>query len=191
MSHELRTPLNAVLGFAQILELEAGTESQLDAVKHILLGGQHLLEMINDLLDLSRIESDRLELSIEPVAVDELILETIGLLQPMAAEGDVTIHLARGPSTVDQYVLADRRRLRQVLLNLLSNAIKYNHRPGRVDIRFEPNEASSTDHRHRRHRHRGTLRRPGSDVQSVRSTRSTDHGDRRERESDLPFRVSW
>jgi signal transduction histidine kinase/ActR/RegA family two-component response regulator len=138
MSHELRTPLNAVLGFAQILELEAGTASHMDAVGHILRGGRHLLEMINDLLDLSRIESDRFELSIEPVAVHELLLETIGLLQPLAAENDITIHLARQRGTTQAYVLADRRRLRQVLLNLLSNAIKYNQRRGRIDISSEP-----------------------------------------------------
>jgi PAS domain S-box-containing protein len=142
MSHELRTPLNAVLGFAQLLELEVSSASQLDAIRHILLGGRHLLEMIDDLLDLSRIASDQFELSIEPVAVDELILETIGLLQPMAAVNEITIHLDPGHGTSDRYVLADRRRLRQVLLNLLSNAIKYNQRCGRVDIRCVPNTES-------------------------------------------------
>jgi len=135
MSHELRTPLNAVLGFAQLLEMDATTQAQHEAIGHILSGGRHLLDMINDLIDISRIETDQLELSLEPIAVAELISETIGLVGPVAAPAAVSIHFDREQPAVDQCVLADRRRLRQVLLNLLSNAIKYNKRGGRVEVR--------------------------------------------------------
>ena len=80
LSHELRTPLNAVLGFAQILQPESLSSSQHEAVAHILHGGKHLLELINDVLDITGIEADRLELSLEPVDVNDLIAETVALL---------------------------------------------------------------------------------------------------------------
>ncbi len=135
ISHELRTPLNAVLGFAQLLELEATSETQLDAIKFILNGGRHLLEMINDLLDISRIETDQFELSTESIDTTELVSETIGLLGTVAATQQISIHFDPTQPGAGCMVTADRRRLRQVLLNLLSNAIKYNRPAGRVDIR--------------------------------------------------------
>ena len=143
VSHELRTPLNAVLGFAQLLELETLTESQASAVGQILRGGRHLLEMINDVLDISRIESDQFELSIEPVSVADILSDTVGMVRPIATASLVALHCAATPPERRLYVLADRRRLRQVMLNLLSNAIKYNKPGGRVDVR-----ATVVDHDH-------------------------------------------
>ena len=133
MSHELRTPLNSVLGFAQLLELDPLTQDQQDAVQYVLRGGRHLLALIDDVLDITKIESDRLDVSLEPVLVSELVREAIKMMSSLASTVDVTVNYdcdERSP----QYVKADRRRLRQVLLNLLSNSIKYNRRGGRVDI---------------------------------------------------------
>jgi PAS domain S-box-containing protein len=134
MSHELRTPMNAILGFAQLLELEELSSDQREAVGHILRGGRHLLDLINEVLDLSRIEAGRLSLSKEPVAVGQALREAMELVQPLAAECAVRIHPL---GDCDDFILADRQRLKQVLLNLLSNAIKYNRRGGSVRIGWE------------------------------------------------------
>ncbi len=120
MSHELRTPLNAVLGFAQLLEMSQLTADQSEGVTHILRGGRHLLDLINEVLDISRIETGALALSTEPVLLDEVVTATAALVAPLAADHDVII--AVGADLGAQYVLADQQRLRQVLLNLLSNA---------------------------------------------------------------------
>ena len=133
MSHELRTPLNAVLGFAQLLELEELTDEQQSGVGHILRGGRHLLSLIDDVLEISKIESDRLDLSIEPVPVAALLSETVELMVPLARSSGVTLQWDPGTAT-GQQVQADQRRLRQVLINLLSNAIKYNRTDGRVTV---------------------------------------------------------
>jgi CheY-like chemotaxis protein/anti-sigma regulatory factor (Ser/Thr protein kinase) len=141
MSHELRTPLNAVLGFAQLLELDHLTENQNGAVGHILRGGRHLLELIDDVLDISRIETDQLELSMEPVKLADVLTETVDLMRPIANTSGIAIeHDVQAPLLAG-YVWADRRRLRQVLLNLLSNAIKYNKRSGRVIVSVKPDTA--------------------------------------------------
>jgi PAS domain S-box-containing protein len=137
MSHELRTPLNAVLGFAQLLELDPMSDDQSDAVRHILRGGRHLLELINDVLDISRIETDQLELSMEPVQVAEVLFDTIGLMRPLAEANNIEVHHDPGAAATATYVMADRRRLRQVVLNLLSNSIKYNKRGGEVVVTTE------------------------------------------------------
>jgi PAS domain S-box-containing protein len=134
MSHELRTPMNAILGFAQLLELDQLSGDQREAVSHILRGGQHLLDLINEVLDLSRIEAGRLSLSKEPVAVGQALREAIELVQPLAAERLVRL---QSFDDCNDFVLADRQRLKQVLLNLLSNAIKYNRRGGSVRIGCE------------------------------------------------------
>ncbi|WP_144290016.1 PAS domain-containing protein [Ideonella sp. A 288] len=136
MSHELRTPLNAVLGFGQLLERNAGgrlTDKQLHQVREIQRGGQHLLALINDLLDLARIEAGRMDVSIEPVALPSLVDDCVQLMQPVAARHGMRLEM---PSVEDcsVVVLADRMRLKQVLLNLLSNAIKYNRPGGRVRL---------------------------------------------------------
>ena len=130
MSHELRTPLNAVLGFGQLLSRQlAGTEHA-EAVSYVLTGGRHLLELINDVLDISRIEAGEMSLSLEPIHLAALVDETLRLMEPLAVAADVTLLPAAGDS--DVLVLADRQRVRQILLNVLSNAIKYNKEDGNV-----------------------------------------------------------
>src|SRR6266851_537943 len=136
MSHELRTPLNAVLGFAQLLEIDSLTVAQRDSVDHILRGGRHLLGLIDEILDISRIEAGHLALSMEPVLLDEVIRETFELIRPLATTWKV--HVDVGPSEPGgRYVLADRQRLKQVLLNFLSNAAKFNRSGGAVTIGVE------------------------------------------------------
>jgi signal transduction histidine kinase/ActR/RegA family two-component response regulator len=133
MSHELRTPMNAILGFAQLLELEKLNPSQREGVTHILKGGRHLLALINEVLDIARIESGRLSLSPEAVLVSEVLQETLDLVKPLAAQTHVQL-IAHQAEAGARYVLADRQRLKQVLLNLLSNALKYNRPGGSVTL---------------------------------------------------------
>lgn len=134
MSHELRTPMNAIMGFAQLLETDQETPltpDQADNVREIRHAGRHLLELINEVLDLARIETGRIELSLEPVEVPSLIGECMALLQPLTAGRQIELTLdIEGAGTVQ----ADRLRLRQILLNLLSNAVKYNRDKGIVQI---------------------------------------------------------
>lgn len=137
MGHELRTPLNAVLGFAQLLELDPLSESQDDAVSHILRGGRHLLDLVSDVMDVSRVESGQLELSIRPVSVVTLLVDTVGLVMPAAAERRIAVTFDPSAADFDCYIDGDERRLRQVMLNLLSNAIKYNRPDGRIDVTCE------------------------------------------------------
>jgi CheY-like chemotaxis protein len=127
MSHELRTPLNAVLGFGQLLSRQLADTEYAEALGHIVRGGRHLLDLINDVLDIARIESGEMSISSEPVPVASIVEETLQLMKPLADAAEVALTLSA--DTSDDYVLADRQRLRQILLNLLSNAIKYN-RPG-------------------------------------------------------------
>jgi signal transduction histidine kinase/CheY-like chemotaxis protein len=133
MSHELRTPLNAVLGFGQLLELDDLTEAQRESVGHILKGGRHLLDLINEVLDISHIEAGRLSLSPEPVLVSELLTDVLRLIAPLAAERSVNL-LGSPGGACDVYVFADRQRIKQILLNLLSNGIKYNRPRGSVAV---------------------------------------------------------
>jgi signal transduction histidine kinase/ActR/RegA family two-component response regulator len=131
-SHELRTPLNAVLGFAQLLQLSELGEEDRDAVERILAAGQHLLALINELIDIARIESGKFSLSVEPVAVQPVVQETCQLMAPLAADRSITINqYCPWPGLA---VNADRLRLRQILVNLVSNAIKYNHVGGTVTL---------------------------------------------------------
>lgn len=136
MSHELRTPLNAVLGFAQLLEMELASPKQREFLGYILTGGRHLLDLINEVLDISRIEAGRLALSLEPVSAKGAIQESLVLIAPLAAEEGVRLD-DRTASNGHQFVLADHQRLKQVLLNLLANAIKYNHAQGLVAVSLE------------------------------------------------------
>jgi PAS domain S-box-containing protein len=133
MSHELRTPLNAILGFGQLLQLEDLTQEQAESVDHILRGGRHLLELINEVLDISRIESGNLSLSTEPVDVLEVVKDTVDLIRPLAAEREITVQ-APSPHDPSPTVDADRQRLKQVLLNLASNAVKYNRHAGTIRV---------------------------------------------------------
>jgi signal transduction histidine kinase/CheY-like chemotaxis protein len=136
MSHDLRTPLNAILGFAQLLK-----EDHLDAEQHehvcqILSGGQHLLDLISDVLDITRIETGQLSLSLEPMSVRDVVHRAVELVKPLAAQRDITLEIdAIAPH---QGVRADRQRLHQILLNLLSNAVKYNRHGGRVTLAIVP-----------------------------------------------------
>jgi signal transduction histidine kinase/ActR/RegA family two-component response regulator len=133
MSHELRTPLNAVLGFGQLLELDDLTPDQDQAVSQITKGGRHLLDLINEILDISQIETGTLALSPEAVDVGELVGETIDLVRPLAA--DRGVHMLGADTTgCAVHVFADRQRLKQILLNLLGNGIKYNREGGTVSI---------------------------------------------------------
>jgi PAS domain S-box-containing protein len=136
MSHELRTPLNSILGFAQLLEMGELNTSQSKGVKHILRSGKHLLDLINEVLDISRIESGHIALSLEPVQVGSVIIEMIDIVKPLATYQQVTIDLV---SSQDNYLFisADRQRFKQVMLNLLNNAIKYNHQNGMVVVKSE------------------------------------------------------
>jgi signal transduction histidine kinase len=122
MSHELRTPLNAILGFGQLLEIDDLSEEQAESVDHILRAGRHLLGLINEVLDLARIESGHLALSPEAVGVHEVIKDTIDLIWPLAAERALRIQAPAAPECT-WTVQADRQRLKQVLLNLTSNAV--------------------------------------------------------------------
>jgi PAS domain S-box-containing protein len=132
MSHELRTPMNSILGFAQLLARGELGAPQAKSVQHILKAGRHLLHLINEVLEISRIEAGRENFSLEPVALAPVLQEALGLVRPVAQQYGVALregdaHGERWPESV--HVRADRQRLVQVLLNLLSNAIKYN-RPG-------------------------------------------------------------
>jgi signal transduction histidine kinase/CheY-like chemotaxis protein len=134
MSHELRTPMNAIIGFTQLLEddpVQPLSADQLDSLHEISKAGNHLLELINEVLDLSRIESGRLSLSLEAVESEEICLESISLLRVLAEQRGITVTFTAEGSSV---VMADRIRLRQVLLNLISNGIKYNRDGGLVEI---------------------------------------------------------
>jgi len=135
MSHELRTPLNAVLGFAQLLTSEPLGDEPRDNVQQILKGGQHLLDLVNEVLDISRIEAGRLSLSLEPVGVRDITWHVVDLVEPLAAERKILLVVDEiDPSLA---VVADRQRLRQILLNLISNAVKYNRPNGRVTVGFD------------------------------------------------------
>ncbi len=132
MSHELRTPLNAILGFAQILtsdSLPSTLAQKKEFAGHILKSGRHLLTLINEILDLAKVESGAVTLSMEPVGLDEILAECRSMVEPIAAQRRVRV-LFPGPTGAA--VMADRTRLKQVLLNLLSNAIKYNRENGAV-----------------------------------------------------------
>ncbi|HEV2129513.1 MAG TPA: PAS domain S-box protein, partial [Longimicrobiaceae bacterium] len=139
MSHELRTPMNSILGFAQLLQRKPLPADEQKRVEHILKAGRHLLNLINEVLDIARIEAGRQNFSLEPVQIATVVQEALGLIRPLAAEwGSQIEECCPFP---ELYVRADRQRLTQVLLNLLSNAVKYNRRGGSVCVRWEMKEA--------------------------------------------------
>ncbi|HVZ30930.1 MAG TPA: PAS domain S-box protein, partial [Polyangiaceae bacterium] len=137
MSHELRTPLNAVLGFAQLLQRDRKqplSGRQLERVEHVLQGGEHLLRLIDDVLDLARIEAGRVLVSPERVDVHEVLSEIQATLATLAARQETRVVLANTPPDAG-FVIADRTRLKQVLMNFGSNAIKYGRPHGTVHLR--------------------------------------------------------
>jgi len=135
MSHELRTPMNAILGFSQLLELDRGLDTRAAGyVREILRAGHHLLTLINEVLDLARIESGRMSLSPEALPLADLVQEAETLVRPLAQQRQVALTVEPLHGLV---VRADRLRLKQVLLNLLSNAVKYNRAGGSVQLRAQ------------------------------------------------------
>ncbi|MBV8036131.1 ATP-binding protein [Roseateles sp.] len=141
MSHELRTPLNAIIGFGQLLGgsvAELGGERRQEYAEHIVGAGKHLLTLINEILNLARIESGHVELSLEPVPLDGLLDECRRMMEPLATQRGIVLRFETSGGFV---VHADRTRLKQVLLNLVSNAIKYNRPNGTVTVGGELTDA--------------------------------------------------
>lgn len=131
MSHELRSPLTAVIGYSELLQLDADLASEdMQAAESIFRAGGHLLDLINDVLDITRVESGHMTMSIEPVALENAIQSSIELMKPLASSAGITLSLPDRPSAL--YVKADPQRLTQVIVNLISNAIKYNRPNGQV-----------------------------------------------------------
>jgi len=131
MSHELRTPMNSILGFAQLLDMGDLNTGQRKGINHIKKSGKHLLDLINEVLDISRIEAGHLSLSLEPVRISEVIQEMIDIVRQHAMERQITIEI---DTSNDKFlcVQSDKQRLKQILLNLMNNAIKYNKMGGSV-----------------------------------------------------------
>jgi CheY-like chemotaxis protein/anti-sigma regulatory factor (Ser/Thr protein kinase) len=140
MSHELRTPLNAILGFGQLLELDEVDPGRAESVDQILKAGRHLLALINEILEISRIESGQLRLSLEAVDLSSLVSEALDMFRPLAAERSLRLSAPVEPGTWG-WALADHQRLKQVLLNLLSNAVKYNRAGGSVHVQADLGDA--------------------------------------------------
>jgi PAS domain S-box-containing protein len=139
MSHELRTPLNSILGFTQLLQDdsdEVGAAQYHEWTNQILRSGWHLLELINQVLDLSAVEADRVELNMEDISLSERISDSVAMLRPLAEKRSITIEFS-DQQCASLFVRADATRLKQVLLNLLSNAIKYNRDGGEVRVGCE------------------------------------------------------
>ncbi len=134
MSHELRTPLNAILGFGQLLEMDSITEQQADNVDQILIAGRHLLDLVNDILDLAQIENQKIFLKKDHIRVHDVIQECIALMAPLSAKSQVQINFN---ATSCSDLRSDRQKLKQVVLNLLSNGIKYNTRGGSVEVSLD------------------------------------------------------
>ncbi|RZL02960.1 MAG: response regulator [Rubrivivax sp.] len=138
MSHELRTPLNAIIGFGQLLTSDVMSptpEQKKTFTEHILRAGRHLLELINEILNLAQIESGHLSLSLEPVSLEEVLKDCQTMIEPLGDQRGIRTLF---PTSCDLSVMADRTRLKQVLLNLLSNAIKYNRDMGAVVVDCSP-----------------------------------------------------
>jgi PAS domain S-box-containing protein len=136
MSHELRTPMNSILGFAQLLEMNTDLpDSQRKGVKHIMNNGRHLLKLINEVLDMARIESGKISISIENIKIQETIKEAVDIVKPLMKERNISLKLLENLSETI-FVSADKQRLIQVLVNLLSNAVKYNKPNGSIILNF-------------------------------------------------------
>jgi signal transduction histidine kinase len=135
MSHELRTPLNAIIGFSEVLHEQMFgelNERQLAYVDDVLAAGKHLLELINDVLDLAKIEAGRMELTLSDVAIPELLRSAVSMQSERAERAGIALELTTEPAEIR--ILADERRVRQVVFNLLSNAVKFTPADGRVDV---------------------------------------------------------
>jgi PAS domain S-box-containing protein len=135
MSHELRSPLNAILGFAQLMDSDSppATSAQKESIAQILQAGWHLLKLINEILDLAKVESGQVPMSREPVSLTEVMLECQAMIEPQAQQRGIRLTFPR--LDMPHFVQADRTRVKQVLINLLSNAIKYNRTGGTVEVK--------------------------------------------------------
>ena len=144
MSHELRTPLNAIIGFSELLQLQPYgelNERQLGYVEDVLDAGRHLLSLINDILDLSKIEAGKMELDLSEVSIRDALESGLTMHAERASRAGVSLELEAGD---DVTVQADERKLRQVVFNLLSNAVKFTPPGGRVDVSAHPNDGVVT-----------------------------------------------
>ncbi len=142
MSHELRTPLNAILGYAQLFSYDGNlNEEQLGSLREIRKAGEHLLQLINDVLDLAKIESGNMTVSLEPILLSRIIPECLTLMQPQADARAIKLH-SHLQNLDAHYVMADHVRIKQVLLNLMSNAVKYNHVGGEVELSLHQLESN-------------------------------------------------
>jgi PAS domain S-box-containing protein len=142
MSHELRTPMNAILGFAQIMNesrKDPLSDSHKSRVGQILKAGNHLLELINEVLDLARVEAGKITVSMEPINIAELTADVLNVVHPMAEKFSIRL-IDEVTAQNNVYIFADRTRLKQVLLNLLSNGIKYNRKEGSVTLSLNKQE---------------------------------------------------
>jgi signal transduction histidine kinase/CheY-like chemotaxis protein len=145
MSHELRTPLHAILGFAQLLDIDKNkrlNKEQKKGISQILSGGWHLLDLVQDLLDLSSIESHKMELHTESIDVIERINNCLDAIEPLAQKRDIDVHNTLPPCG-EIYVRGDPIRIKQVLINLLSNAVKYNKEGGTITVSCEQVQTDS------------------------------------------------
>ncbi|MBC8092823.1 MAG: HAMP domain-containing histidine kinase, partial [Pseudonocardia sp.] len=131
LSHEMRTPLQAITGFTELLAtLDLADDRRRAALAHIAGASSHILSLVDDVLDIARIEAAALPLHLAELALDDVVQEVVDLLQPVAEEHRITLARCRS----DLVVRADPRRLRQVLLNLVANGVRYNHAGGRVRV---------------------------------------------------------
>ena len=138
MSHELRTPMNAILGFSQILHVNYDkhlSAVELESVNEILTAGYHLLDLINEVLDLSQAESGDLKIKIENIEFSTIIDECVSLVKPIADKSEITISRPNFKEPI--YIKADRIRIKQIIINLLANAIKYNNEKGEIEVNYE------------------------------------------------------
>ncbi len=143
MSHELRTPLNAILGFSQLMHYDQShplCDEQRESVDEILAAGRHLLDIVDEMLDLTRIEIGKLRVSLERIDLRDTCGECLAMVQSEASHRQIDVHFSI-PASTATWALADRTRARQILLNLLSNAVKYNHPFGHVELSIDTSVA--------------------------------------------------
>ncbi len=177
MSHELRTPLNAIIGFSELMESglfgPLGSDKYNEYCRDIRDSGRYLLDVINDILDMSRIEAGRMHLNLQPVQLDEVVTDSIRVMSVRADEKQITVAADTDGAVALE---ADKRALKQITLNLLSNAIKFTPENGRVSVRTRRSAARrAAGHRGQRHRHpEGGA---GQDRQAVRAGGEPVHQD--------------
>jgi len=136
MSHELRTPLNAILGFGQLLQLGNASlqEEQKEAVEHIVKGGHHLLQLVNEILDLEKVDSGKMQMTLQPVALDKVLIEVNDLIAGLVKNAGLNYVMGSLDNSPD--VMVDEFRLKEILIKLLSNGIKYNKKNGSLTMQI-------------------------------------------------------